>query len=73
MADAQIDVPVVALDIVDAVRVDNARGKAGEIVVQRFNGCLRVGVAVAKKITNEFLLLGIDAENGIAGLFVKSA
>lgn len=73
VADAEIDVPVVALQIVDAVRIDNAGSKARKIVVQRFNGFLRVSMAVAKKVANEFLLLGIDAEYGITSLFVTGA
>lgn len=73
VADAEVDVPVIALDIVDAMRVDDARGIAGEIVVQGFNGFLRVGAALAKKIADEFFLLGVDAENGIARLFIKGS
>ena len=71
VADAEIDVPVIALDIVDAVRVDDARGIAGKIVIQGFDGFLRVRMALAKKIADEFLLLGVDTENGIARPFIK--
>ena len=72
MADAQIDVPMIALEIVDAVRVDDAAGVAGKVVVQGFDGFLRVGVSFAKKIADQFLFLGVDAENRVAGLFIKS-
>ena len=49
---AQIDVPVISLEIVKAMRVDHAGGERRKIVVEGFNGFLGEGMSRAKEIAD---------------------
>src|SRR2546427_596581 len=60
VADSQVDVTLVALDVVKAVRIDDTPCGAREVVVQSSDGVIGVGMSVAIEIADELLLLGID-------------
>jgi hypothetical protein len=68
VAEAQVQVPEVSFEVVDAVRIDHADGRAGEIVVQRLFGIARVEAANAKQQSQKFLVFGVDADDGIGGV-----
>src|SRR5271157_4466448 len=73
VAHAQVDVCVIPSQVVEGVRVDDAFGIGGEIVVQRFPDLLGVNLAVAKQVADVLFFLGVDAENGIpCGLVFRS-
>ena len=44
-----------------------------EIVVECLDDLLRVRMACSKEIADQFLFLGVDAENGIPRLFMKAS
>ena len=71
VAEAQVQVAAIALNVVKTVRVDHARRGAGEIVVQRQPGLLRIQPALAKQQPQEFFVFGVHAHNGIIGLLVR--
>src|SRR3989441_5504231 len=52
--------------IVDTMRNDHATGQAGEIMIKRFKRLLAVYLAIAVERAQEFLLLGIDAQDWVA-------
>ena len=52
--------------IVDTMRNDDATGQTGEIMIKRFERLLAVYLAITVERAQEFLLLGIDAQDGVA-------
>lgn len=70
VADAQVDVPVVAAHVVQSVRMDDSLGVGREVVIECMDDFLGVGVPFAEKVAEVFLLFGVDAEDGIAGSLV---
>jgi hypothetical protein len=68
VAESQIRVARIALDVVEAVRIDHAERGAGEIVVQSFLGLLRVEPALPEQKPQGFLVLGIHAHEGVGSL-----
>ena len=73
MAGTHIEMTVVATDIVEAVGVNDAARERGKVVVKGFNDLLSVRVSRSEEIADQFLFLGVDAENGIARIFVKTS
>ena len=71
MAESQIQMSQIALDVVEAVRIDHAEGGAGEIVVQSVLGLLRVEPALPEQEPQEFLVFGIHAHDRV-GSFQES-
>ena len=65
MAQAKIDVTEVSLAVVDAMRVHDALGRARKIMVESLKRFSRVEMAGAKQKSQEFLVFGVDAENGV--------
>ena len=65
VAEAQVQVPEVALQVVQAVRIDDAPGGAGEIVVQGFLGDAGIKPAESKEKPQKFLVFGVDADDEI--------
>lgn len=63
---AHVEMAVIASWIVKAVRVDNAAGQRRKVVVQRLDDFLRIGVARSEEIAEQFLFLGVDAQNRVA-------
>jgi hypothetical protein len=55
----------VSLEVVKAVGIDHAQGGTGEIVVESFFRLAGVESADTKQESQEFLVLGVDAEDGI--------
>ena len=58
VADAQVDVAVIALEIVPAVRVDRAARGRWEIVVEGVDRFFGVGATIAIPIADQFLFFG---------------
>src|SRR5215216_6861010 len=54
--------------IVDTMRNDHATRQAGKIMIKRFERLLAVYRAITVERAQEFLLLGIDAQDRVAGL-----
>src|SRR5216683_3309109 len=54
--------------IVDTMRNDHAPGQAGKIMIKRFERLLAVYLAITVERAQEFLLLGIDAQDRVASL-----
>src|SRR5881275_2198448 len=54
--------------IIDTMRNDHATSQAGKIMIKRFECLLAVYLAITVKRSQEFLLLGIDAQDRVAGL-----
>ena len=73
VTDADVEVAVVALEVVKAVRVDDATRQRRKVVVIGFDDLLGIGVPLPEEVADQFLLLGIDAENGRACVFVEAA
>ena len=65
VAQPQIQVPKVSLDVVETVRIDHPERGTGEIVVESLLGHARVQAADAKQKAQEFLVFGVDADDGI--------
>jgi len=65
VAQADVDVAEISLAVIDAVRMQDSLGRAGEIVVERWQWFLRVESAGAEQAAQEFLVFRVDAENGI--------
>ena len=65
--------PQIALDVVEAMRIDHAEGGAGEIVVQSSLGLLRVEPALPEQESQEFLVFGIHAHDGVGNFQESSA
>ena len=63
----------IALDVVEAVRVNHAERRAGEIVVQSVLGLLRVEPALPEQEPQEFLVFGIHAHDGVGSLHESGA
>ena len=63
MAGVEIDVGVPAHKVVDAVRNQLALSRAGEVVVECFDGLRGEGLAGAVKVPQQFLLLRVDVED----------
>lgn len=57
--------PEVAFDVVESMRVDHAERGTGKIVIESFLGFLRVQSALTKQKSQEFLVFGVHAHNGI--------
>ena len=70
MAGAEIDVPVIAPEIVETMWIHNTAGQRRKIVIEGFDGFLGVGVSCAEQIADQFLFLGVHAEGGVASFFV---
>ena len=51
--------------IVDTMRNDDATGQAGEIMIKRFERLLTGDLAITIERAQAFLLLGIDAQEGV--------
>ncbi len=73
VAESQIQMPQIALDVVEAVRIDHAEGGAGEIVVQSPLGLLRVEPALPEQESQEFLVFGIHAHDGVGNVQERGA
>src|SRR2546425_6598769 len=54
--------------IVDTMWNDHAPGQAGKIMIKRFERLLAVYLAITVERAQEFLLLGIDAQDRVARL-----
>ena len=67
VADAQVDVPMVAAHVVESVRMNDSLSIGREVVIKGVHDFLGVGVPFAVKIAEPFLLFGVEAPNGIAG------
>ena len=65
VAEAQVQVAEVSFEVVEAVRIDHAHSSAGEIVVESLFGNARIESADAEQQPQEFLVFGVDAEDGI--------
>jgi len=65
MAQTQIQVSEVSLEVVQSVRKDHPERGTGKIVVERFLGLLGVQATDAKQQAKEFLVFGVDADDGI--------
>ena len=70
VAGAHIEMTVVALEIVQAVWVDDSARQRGKVMVEGFDDRLRVRVARSEEVADQFLLLGVDAGNGIARVLI---
>jgi hypothetical protein len=68
-----IEMAVVAMQIVEAVWMNDPFRQRGKIVVEGLDDLLRVSMARSKEVANQFLFLGVNAENGIRRLFIKAA
>src|SRR6266852_1843762 len=67
-AEAHMNPALITGQIVDTMRNDDATGQAGEIMIKRFERLLAVDLAITVERAQEFLLLGIDAQDGVARL-----
>jgi hypothetical protein len=65
VAQTQIQVPEVSLEVVKTVRKDHPERGTGKIVVERFLGLSGVQAADAKQKAKEFLVFGVYADDGI--------
>ena len=65
VAGAQVDVPHVVLQVVQAVRDHHAGGEAGEVVVEHLDDLLGVQRARPEEGADQLLLLAIHAEDGV--------
>ena len=65
VAEAQVQMSEVAFQVVQAVWIDDAQGGTGEIVIQSFFGDACIKPTDAKEKPQEFLVFGVDADNGI--------
>jgi hypothetical protein len=65
VAQTQIQVPEVSLEVVQSVRKDHPERGTGKIVVERLLGLARVQAAEAKQKAKEFLVFGVDADDRI--------
>jgi hypothetical protein len=68
VAESQIQMAPIALDVVEAVGIDHADCGAGEIVVQSLLGLLRIEAALPEQEPQEFLVFGIHTHDGVGGL-----
>ncbi len=73
VTESQIQVAQIALDVVEAVRIDHAERGAGKIVVQSFLGLLRVEPALPEQKAQEFFVFGIHAHDGVGSLHESGA
>ena len=73
VAESQIQVAEIALEVVEAVRIDHAERGAGKIVVQSFLGLLCVEPALTEQKPQEFLVFGIHAHDGVGSLHESRA
>jgi hypothetical protein len=64
VAQTQIQVPEVSLEVVESVRKDHPERGAGKIVVERFLGLSGVEAADAKQKAKEFLVFSVHADDG---------
>jgi hypothetical protein len=62
----EMDPGPVPRDVIDAVRDQLALACAGEVMVEGLDGLLREGHAGTMEITEQFLLLRVNADHGIA-------
>lgn len=65
VAETQIQVAKVSLEVVQSVRKDDAERGTGKIVVKRLLGLLRVQTTDAIQKAKEFLVFGVHADDGI--------
>lgn len=73
VAHAEIDVAKVSLAVVDAVRMQDSRGGAGEIMVESLAGLLRVQAAGPIQKAQEFLVFTVDTQNRIRRILVRGS
>src|SRR6266852_7691041 len=67
---AEVEISRVAFEIVEAMRDDDARAEAGEIVIPHLLRLLNVELAVAIEKAQEFPLFRVDAEQRVDGIAV---
>ena len=65
VAEAQIQVSEVSLDVVEAMRINDSVCGTGKIVIQGLLGMSRIEPTDAKQKPQEFLVFGVQANNGI--------
>ena len=71
MACSQIDVADVSLQIVKAMRMDHAGCQVRKVVIEGLDRFLGVEMSVAIEISDEFLFLGVHAEDRVWRVFVR--
>ena len=59
---------LIAREVVDTMRNDDATGQAGEVMIKGFEGLLAVDFAIAVERPQVFLFLGIDTQDWVAHL-----
>ena len=67
LASAQIEVASVSLQVINPVGDDDALGKTVKVVVVGAQCLLSVQMAIPIEVAQVFLLLGVHADNRIAG------
>src|ERR1022692_878145 len=65
VTETQIQVPKVAFDIVETVRIDHSQRGTGKVVVESLLGDAGVKSANAKQKAQKFLVFGVDTDDGI--------
>ena len=68
VAQTQIQVSEVSLEVIEAVRVDHPERRTGKIMVEGFLGLSGVQAADAKQQAKEFLVFGVYTDDGIRRL-----
>lgn len=63
----------VSFAVVDAVRMKNARGRAGEIMIKSLQRFMRVQTACTKQLAQEFLVFGVNAEDRVRRILIVGA
>jgi hypothetical protein len=66
VAGVQVEMGVFAGQVVDAVRNPFALSCAAEVLVERFDRLLGLGLAGTVKVPQQFLLFRVDADHRIA-------
>ncbi len=62
-ARAQMDMGFIAANIIDAMRNHFALALTGEVMIEHFNGFLRVQLSLPVEIPQQLLFLGVDADD----------
>src|SRR5919106_4278866 len=70
MADSQLNIADIESQIIEAVRDDDTFRKATKVMIIRLEFFQRIQMAIAIEVAQLFLLLGIHADNRIAGSFI---
>lgn len=73
VAQTQIEVSEVSLEVVESVWKDHPERGTGKIVVECFLGLSRVQATDAKQEAEEFLVFGVDADDGIRRIHERGA